>query len=281
MAGKDLVTSAPTLPGLLPEKPIADLLATFDVDVDANFKLVANRLPTPVQRQMLENRRAELARVLAPAERSGQQQVEMIRIIALWLAGYPRLAHADNAGMAKGYADHLKALPLFAVLRAIESIKNRTARRYDRSVKAEVPFDPDEVPSSSRVYDLAKKEMARADAEAFKIDKVLAARGIKDGAEPVDPAQRQKIGNMMRELAAGMRSGSASSPEFRAEMEEEAARRSIAQERAIAQANLHRDRAILAEYERLGLEPQYAEPGVLVSPELAKHRAPKKGRGKR
>lgn len=278
---KSLTVAEPTIPGLLPDRPIADMLATFEVDVDANYKIVANKLPTVVQRQMLETRREHLSRALAPASQTAQAQAEMIKIVALWLGGYPRLAHADNVGMAKAYADHLKALPLFAVRRAIESIKNRTARRYDRSVKAEVALDPDEVPSSSRVFDLAKKEMRAADGEAFKIDRLLAAKSTMDGGRPDDPAMRKRVGDMLKQHAEDMRRGSVFAKEIRDQMEEENRRAAETRDRIVRESNLARDRAILADYERLGIEPQYSSPGVLLSPELARIKVPKKGKGRR
>ena len=259
----------PSIPGLIPDRPIADLLAGFEVNHE-DGRFVLNKPVQAVQRTMLQTRLSELDRVLLPISRSNQAQVDLMGILSIWLGGYTILAHADNVGIIKSYIDQLKELPMFAVKRAIEAIKNRTARKMVKG--QEVQLDPDQVPSALYVYDLAKKKMAAVDGEHWKITRVLAAKTTKDDRPVISPERRRELAEAIR---GSVRTAAIEAERLSGGFEDEGAearRRQEKTDQLIARGN----EMILREYDRIGCEPVYGAMGMLVSPALAKTRLKKR-----
>ncbi len=233
---------------------LIDLLIQFTVFDEGG--LVLNRMPTATERQMLQNRKSELGRALMPTRETEADSIALRLSLSMWLGGYSSLAHADNVGLVASYVSYLQEKPLWAILRAIQASKDGRLEVFDGK-GATLPLSTAFAPSAQTMLDAATGYVRSYDAERDKIGNVLAARRLMR-PEPT-PESRARVGEMMTNLAKTIT----------APFDAEADRRRTEARAALTKRNKERrDAEIIAEYARLGVEPQYATEGVLVSPEL-------------
>lgn len=270
---KAIATAEPTLPGILPNRPVADLVANINARYDGP-ELVAARLPNVSERQMLTKRHEELDRLMTPMGRS-VQGAEMLRtrILAPFFGAYPKMAYADNETMVESYTLVLQTLPFFAVQCAMEAIIDGSARKRNGRGE-EVPFNGSEPPSAIEIRQLALKEMESARAQMVGIDKSLRVKRL-DHVVDQSPETRERISaefdGLVRQLAKGLRPDRLERMGLSRDASEDEENAAIQREndRKRDEAARLSERDILARYQMLGIEPQYSRNGFIISPEIA------------
>lgn len=270
---KAVTLSEPTLPGLLPSRPVADLVQAINARYEAG-NIIATRLPNASERQMLEKRRGEIDRVLTPigATATGVN-ILRTKILIPFFAAYPQLRFADVETMVDSYSMVLQTLPQFAITAAIRAIADGTARKQNGR-GAEVAFDASEPPSGLEMRQIALKEVDRLRREMNDIDRTMKVRLVEKKID-YSPEHRErmteKFDDLKRQLAAGMRPEKLERMGLRpdASEEQETAALKAEQDRINDAAERASERAILGEYQSLGIEPQYTKGGQIVSPSIA------------
>lgn len=270
---KAVAAAAPTLPGILPSRPVADLVENINARYDGP-ELVANRLPNASERQMLQKRHEELERLMTPMGRS-VQGAEMLRgkILAPFFGAYPKMAYADNEVLVESYTLVLQTLPFFAVQRAMEAIIDGTARKRNGRGD-EVPFSGSEPPSAIEIRQLALKEMESARAQMVGIDKSLRVKRL-DRIVDQSPETKQKISEgfdgLVQQLAKGLRPDRLERMGLRRDASDDEENAAVQREndRKRDEAARLSERAILGRYQQLGIDPRYSKDGFIISPEIA------------
>lgn len=121
------------------------------------------RLPTVLERQMLDRRRAELAQLLRPACHTREDQLRIGAAIAEMLDGFSSLRNVDRRGLVAGFVTDLQNLPAWAVENACGKVR-----------RGEVEgLSLDFAPSSPRLFSLAAAELVPLKAEDFCIAATL------------------------------------------------------------------------------------------------------------
>ena len=246
-----------TLPGLLPDVEALELARGFRVVVEG-LEVLVDRMPTMVEREIMMARAGAIGRALAPIGERREDREEAAAAIASMLVGY-NSTRKDKAAAetVTVYLQHLKGVPLFAIRAACEDVKAGRVYDVEKRTGNRIPLDPDFPPSTVRLRLVAQKYVEQLQGERWQFEKVLRAK--RTIAAPPSEAERQRVGELFKDLQATMTASVAGDDlERAAELE----RKTEEQRRA-------RDREILAEYERLGIEPMRMA-GVLISPELVR-----------
>jgi hypothetical protein len=177
-----------TLPGLLFDKDMADLVGSFQI-AEANGEPMLDRVPNREEKRFLVQRQDQLARVLRPISYADTDKDKAARMLALMFGGFPSLKNADAEGMVATYMLHLQELPLFALEKACNDInKNR--------VKG---LDGDWPPTSPRVFEIAEKHLRSVVEEKIRYDKVLTIKKL------IPPPVDEKKAKVMAEKLTGLR----------------------------------------------------------------------------
>jgi hypothetical protein len=251
----NLALREPTLPGLLPDAEALALADSFKTELDGH-RIILDRMPTAVERQMMVRRSSEIGAALKPL--SIAQIPAAAEAIAGLLVGYG-YARGDRAAeqTVTVYVKHLEQVPLFAIRAACEDVKAGRVFDVDQRTGNRKPLNPDKEPSTIRLRQIAQKHVDALEAERWRFDKVLMAKRALP--PPADPAMRKRIEKLffgLRErLAANMAGEDLAAAE-------DAVRKTEAK---IESRRLE----VAAEYERLGVEP-VSIAGTVVSPELAR-----------
>ena len=264
MASTSLTTAgARPLPGLLEGEQaaaLADELAA-GMTVDDSSRLCLRRLPTAVERVMLEKRQAELEVSLAPigpgdtGAPGGAAWRQARQALAALFAGYPSLRNANVAEMLDTYLAWLADRPAFAIADACRQIGKGEARWVDPATgKAERP-SPDFPPPAPRINELISSIARARTADLVKIDKVLAIDRVLPA--PLSAEERDRVGLRMAGLAAHMK----------APLE---AARSEGEERRMNMINAANQRVVAAAWRSEGYEPMPDAKGHLASPGMLK-----------
>jgi len=157
------LTLQQTLPGLLFDKDMADLAASFQIAQGDSGEVMLDRLPNADEKRFLKRRQDELARVLRPISYAETDKDKAARMIALMFGGFPSLKNADAEMMVANYMMHLQELPLFALERACTAINRHQVKG----------LDSDWPPTSPRIYEIADGYLRSVVEEKLRYDKVL------------------------------------------------------------------------------------------------------------
>lgn len=260
-----LVPEQPGLPGLAPPADEAtELLRGFSVWEEGR-DYVASRLPTSVERQVLQRRLLVLDRALKAFEKNPTEEEAVKRALGAFFAGYPTLVNADAPGLVVAYMTDLRTMPRFAIERALDQIK-RGQVRVSNGRGTQVPLDPDYPPSSARVYDVAVRALHDRAMEQVKIQKLLRAKSA-DVEREMTPEERAAVGARIRKMAdearGTLREGIAAATSVERTAADE--RRRALEERRRAQW----EEGCRAAWAAVGREPLHVG-GQMVSPELAR-----------
>ena len=248
---------SPTLPGLLPDVEALRLAESFR-RFDEYGQAVLDRMPTALERQIMLARSADIAAALAPVSDRPTVRAEAAEIIAGLLVGYG-YARGDKAAAQTitVYVKHLDSVPLFAIRAACEDVKAGRVFDVDPKTGNRKPLNPDKEPSTIRLRTVAQKHVDDLRAEQWKFDRVLRAKRALP--PPASEEERARLASKLANLGEDLRAKAAT---------EDLDREAVAARVADAM-NVARDRDILAEYARLGVEPVRSG-SLLVSPELAR-----------
>lgn len=238
----------PTLPGLLPDAEAArlvDELVTFwPEDTTATVEL--RRAITVTDKRKLEKRLRELQSLLRPLSEASEERKRAATAIAQMFTGFPSMRNADGEGLTAAYLAILEDQPIFAVVAACKDV-----------AQGKIPdLDTDWAPSSGRLHEQARKHAADPLMELVRIRKTLKGEPSR---RPTDPATQKKIGEGLKQQASAM---------VAEQNEKIDSDRKRMREEMAARSRYRNERAMLAEYHRLGVEPRYAGDGVLISPSL-------------
>lgn len=251
----EVTVAQPTLPGMLPNEEVRALVGSFLLGWESTIPVIS-RLPTVLERATLTRRREELIYALRPAEDNPQEKIALKGALNLWLAGYTSLVNADQAGLSAAYVATLKRKPLWAVQKAIDAVKDRTARFSDGRGGFLTP-DTTWAPSAYQMAELCDRYVETPKKEETKINGILAAR--KEMPKAVSEEERQAVGAGMSEFAERLKGAQRSADEI------EKAQAVIAR-----RTSKLIERGILAEYAEAGLQPVRLSGGQLVCLEGAR-----------
>lgn len=203
MADKNQVATvaAPTLPGLLPDIEALRLADGLYVGIDGAEVLV-RRLPTQVERQMLDRRRAEIEAVMAPVAASRGEGENARALIAQLLTGYGNTRQDKSAtDTRETYYQHLRKMPLFAIRRAIDDVLNFRVYDVDPKTGGRTPLSVDFAPSPIRMRAVAQKHVDALGDEQWRIERVLRAR--RTIAPTISEEERARVAESARKWLAG------------------------------------------------------------------------------
>lgn len=156
------------------------------------------RLPSLVERTMLDRRLADLAGLLRPAVHSRDDQIRVGAAIAEMLDGFSSLRNIDRRGLVAGFVTDLQSLPAWAVENACGKVR-----------RGEVEgMSLDFAPSTPRLFALAKAELEPLSAENAKIGATLRLVAYKGPSEE----ERQRIGAKFTALADELRATGGEKP---------------------------------------------------------------------
>lgn len=262
MANTDLALRKRTLPGLLPAEEVdrlADgLAATLEIDDRSQFTMA--RLPSIAERQMLQKRIVDFEEALSgigPGDTQalgGEQWKLARRALAALFASYPSLRNANVAEMLDTYLAWMQDRPAFAVAEACRMIGKGEAKWPDGEGGFEYAHK-DHPPSVQRIDSLAAVCTEPHRDKLAQIEKVFRVKRVTPPA-PTE-AERARVGELMRELAASMKKPL---EEARSDVEERQMAAAVAQHTAIA----------CAAWRAEGYEPIFNENGGISSPGMLK-----------
>lgn len=215
-------------------------------------------LPTPQQRQRLNERIKDVRALVAPASNSIAAMDRLQAVVLEMLGGH--LNHRASADTAVGWVQLLQELPGWAVVQVCEDFKRGAAFEVVNGV--EKKLSPDFVPSAPRVYALARAKLDALYAEAELIRRVMSA---KLAAPQIPKAEQDRVGAMMRDLSATLTAKDAAERLRHANAVRQQAQE--ARERA-ADITAAGDARRLARYAEMGLRPVYGPGNILVEPTL-------------
>lgn len=229
------------LPGLMSPGEIKALVNSFTVMVDK--EMLVSRLPDKGEREALQRRRGDLVTALRPCGMSITDKEKAQQALGLMFGGFTSLRKSDCEELVIAYLLHLDTLPLFAVIRACEAVPKCLLPNYDKAFP----------PTSPQLYSYAAKLVEHHRIELHQIENILTARKT---IRPVDaPGAAERIAASLADFHARCPSIGTLTADERATI----TARQIEQNKS----------AILADYQRLGLEPVYAG-GLLMTPTLAR-----------
>lgn len=261
---RQIATYHPALPGLVPDDDARALAQSFHVVVEGSTLLI-DRLPTVSEREQLANRLARIEQALVavqPEERTDAQQAIADLLMAYGIVR----ADPNSAQTVATYVYHLQNLPLFAIKRACEDVKNGRVFDVDRNGNRR-PIDATYPPSTIRLRAVADKHANELYAESLAFRRVLTARKLL--ANPISAEERKIVGEGLAALGAEIRAR-----EAERDLDAKAARMKFDQE-----VRARTESRMVAEYDAAGVEPVRIA-GILLSLELAVklgHVRPKQG----
>lgn len=248
--GKELMAAAPMLPGLADEKDISDLIATFQIEqAQFNGPIYLNRMPSTVERHMLQKRNLELIEGLKPyGIGSSKPPCDVRRAMAGMYRGYTMLRQDEAMDLLDASMLVLHRFPRFAILAAIDDV---LANRVP-GLSEKYP------PNSAQLGRIAANHTARVGAQQAKIDKILRARGPMRVAEN-DAASRGRIEAGFKDLTGRLRVGGIAGTLTDDD-----------RQRISARQKLEARQTVLEEWKRLGMSPILNKDGSPMSVALAK-----------
>lgn len=155
-------------------------------------------------RAALEHRKRQLDAWLSPAPAS--EHPRLSKAIAEMLGAFTANSSGNVQATVAKYLHVVSDLPSWAVLKACSSIERGEAEGVSLDYR----------PSAPRLRDVIRTVMAPWLDELFHLRKVLAA----EANEPQDEAMRQRVGQLLRGLAAELRGSKSAQPAQPAETAE-------------------------------------------------------------
>lgn len=247
---KELIAPAPMLPGLVDEKHLADLIASFQIEESQfNGPVYLNRMPSMIERQMLQKRNIELIAGLKPyGIGKSDPPCEVRQCIAGMLRGYVTLRPDDAADLLDACMLVLHRFPKFAILATIDDV-----------LALRVPGLSDKYPpNSAQLGRVAANHTAQWGMQQAKIDKILRARGPMRIAEADKPTRgRIEAGfkDLTGRLSVGVIVGTLTEDD---------------RAKVTARQKLEARQEVLKEWAHLGIAPILNRDGSPMSVALAK-----------
>lgn len=264
--GKELINAAGLLPGLLPDvestRLVNDLSAGLGVD-DRGREALA-RLPTAVERRLLEKRQDDLISALGAFATSLDGTVQVKFALAALFSGYSSMANAATSPeqTLETYIGWLQDLPSFAVVEAVMLVGRGKAVLMDPATGKPASVGLRFPPTPAELHALAAPLAEPKKGELARVDRLL--RIHHELPKPVSAEERERVKVAIVEFAQKLKSSSHGLNE-KEKQAREAARARLA-EAALA---ANRDE-IAAQWYALGYEPLPGKDGVLHSPALLK-----------
>lgn len=237
--------STSTLPQIVPDRATADLIGSFANKLDregADWFLPV--LPTPDEREIILTRQRGVRRAMRAIAMADADRQKAATAITAMLTAWIHTGKADPKSTVAAYVMHLQDMPLFAIERACSDIAKGNVS----------DLNPDFPPSAARLHQLAAESCETLAKEDADIGKILIAKV----AYVPPPEERERVRAGFEGLTESMKAWTS---------DPEASQRRAVADRRVKEAS---ERAVLRQYETLGVEPQYATDGILVSPSLLK-----------
>lgn len=130
----------------------------------------ARKIPDAGERAQLESRAAFLRLNVVPARESEKDRRRMGAALASLFAGYPSQRNTNSENVVTTYVSHLQDLPVWAVERACRSVISGNVEGISL----------DFAPSVARLYQVAKGEVGKIQAEERQIQAVLALLPVQE-----------------------------------------------------------------------------------------------------
>lgn len=242
----EIVKAQPSLPLAKNDEAANVVDNVVDFWPDDGQPASLRRALTATEKKTLETRAVELVRVLRPISYASEEMKRAAQEIATLFLGFPSMRNIDAPTMVSAYVQHLSDLPIFAVRAAVEDVVRGRVKG----------LDPDWAPTSVRLHEVAQKHVTPIIEEQLRIEKTM--KGVVPAPE-LTPEERDQIGQKFHAFAKDV------TQKIERELSD-TAKRTLGR---ISDA----DRAAqLREYERLGIEPQWADKAktTLISPSLLK-----------
>lgn len=249
------------LPGITPNAEVYNLAKSFRVEHDFRRGFQIDRMPTPVERQMLTKRAEELDRALAPISQarpcqgpkgsSDDRAVAAMHLAQMFMSWGSSVGGNVAAERVTAFLVHLGDQPLFAIEKACLDASDSKLT----NVKGE-PIDTAFPPNAADLKRAAKRHAASLLDEQNTVFKIVSAKTLLPRL-PSD-AERERAGSLIGRLAEHLKKVPDKTPEEIAAERAEAVRRV---EERIAADRVFREREWRAE----GYEPMPGPDGTLPS----------------
>lgn len=247
----------PSLAELYPlahDRAVSDTLRVLlTADRDARGRRVLLAQPSEEQRHMLARRLGLLSAHLRPAKRG-----EIARAVSEMLSGFgsSRANEKEAMTVVAQYCAVLQAMPLWAIRRACGRFSRGEVGPDEIDGKIDRAFAPSTAQlhavAGKIVHDFRQEEMDIRDTQRGVIEHKLTGEGLK---------------RMQRATSSWL---DRSDPAAKAQVEALEDAQRVALEKVAIDAQEATHRAIMREYERLGLPPRYGGDGLPISPSLLK-----------
>jgi hypothetical protein len=255
IVGNSLIAQSETLPGLLPDEDamrLAESLART-ISADDRGRPCMDRLPTVVERQMLDRRRADVIMALDGINMGGPGEGRARSALAALFAGYSSLQNANTLQMLDTYLGWLGDLPDFAIVEACALIGRGKAQIIDPATEKPQSVGLRFPPTPAEMHVLASPFAKRRWDEVLLIERVLRVKEITP--RPVSDAERARVAEKIADLAASMK----------VPLERERDERSAARAQQTAAGG---QQSIAAQWRAEGYEPMFKPDGSIQSPSL-------------
>ncbi len=244
---------APTIPGLAPDMEHADIVERFAAAIETERGYDAlPKMPTVDERRALTARRDALMTKLRPFEMATAEQDRFAQAFGLMVLGYPSMRNQEIRPITTAYALDLGKLPLFAVLAAMEDVRQRRVKG----------LDPDWPPTSPRLFEIAQKHVEKDAAALLKVQRVMA---VRKAHLPPDPAMKERVGELWITFAEALK--------HKLKTQQNASWEKYAEKYKTGESE---DRMRLEQYRAEGFEPVYRSDGTLMTLSLVRTVSPER-----
>lgn len=244
---KEIAVASPSLPGLVPAKEALEMARSFAdaIEDDGHGQLRLPRKPTGTELKVMHGQLAAAKLVNRPISEAMADKDRASKAIAKLLSGgFASLTNADPIETVSTYVAFLYDLPLAAIEAAVDDFRRNRVKEWDSNYP----------PTAPMIYGIADQHRFRIYKEngGPMLERVLSVKRF--GHADVSDAERNRVGDHLRQLAEGMKADNKI---------EEDSRRLKDHKKLMAQTEVEHRR----EWAAHGREPP---PGSLISVTLAK-----------
>lgn len=234
----------PVLPGLLPAADeVEAILRSISVDMEGRTPVIS-RFPTKDETRALQVRNVALARAVEAAVMRTVDLQEAKAAIAVTLYGFPQM-RSEGDDLVRAYLLVLQKYPLFAIKDACSAVSDGRIKNQDDRYP----------PTSPQMSKAAAESVERIARERIKIERILTARTVMRPKD--EPGAKERIMASLKDFHGRM------APAEGVMGADERARVADRQRR-------ENERAVIAEWDRLGLAPRRRSDGAVMSVGLCK-----------
>lgn len=202
-------------------------------------------MPTQAERAVIARTAADLFASMRPISMAAAESKTAATLLAQMFTGYPNLKQ-DPLSLVSAYVAHLREMPLFAIARACEEVRDGTERAQRAHVSPAFP------PTAAQMAQICADVKQQTEHRYRQATAVLEAKQLP----PLKISERERavVGQKMAAFSLQLADTSI-------EQQERDARR----EAGLVAAEKAAEKILLKEYAAAGIEPYKNRHGVLVS----------------